>query len=93
MALNHLCWRHCQRGMIDAFMYVLHKTYTEREGSKRCMKSWTLGNTECDDQNFRGDLCPYIFIGFRIIYLQRRSILARPTRDGRLKKLILLSPG
>lgn len=26
-----------------------------------------LGNTEYDDQNFRGDLCPYIFIGFRII--------------------------
>jgi hypothetical protein len=26
-----------------------------------------LGNIECDNQNFRGDLCPYIFIGFRII--------------------------
>jgi hypothetical protein len=24
---------------------------------------------------------------------QRRSILARPTRDGRLRKLILLAPG
>jgi hypothetical protein len=26
-----------------------------------------LTDTEGDDQNFRGDLCPYIFIGFRII--------------------------
>jgi hypothetical protein len=26
-----------------------------------------LGSTEGDDQNFRGDLCHYIFIGFRII--------------------------
>jgi hypothetical protein len=26
-----------------------------------------LGNIKGDDQNFKGDLCPYIFIGFRII--------------------------
>jgi hypothetical protein len=26
-----------------------------------------LGIIEGNDQNFRGDLCPYIFIGFRII--------------------------
>jgi hypothetical protein len=53
--------------MVDAFMYVLDKIYIEREGSERCLKSWMLGNTECVDQNFRGGLCSYIFIGFRII--------------------------
>jgi hypothetical protein len=25
------------------------------------------GNTKDDDKNCRGELCPYIFIGFRII--------------------------
>ena len=48
-------------------MYVLGRIYIEREGLERCLKSWMLGNIEGDDQNFRGDLCPYILIGFRII--------------------------
>jgi len=44
-----------------------------------------LGNTECDDQNFRGDLCPYMFIGFRIIVRNRGPFLCgqRGTVDQR----------
>jgi hypothetical protein len=59
---------------------------------ERCLKSWMLGTTEGDDQNFRGDLCPYTFIAFRIIVRNGGPFL-RPTRDGRLRKLIPLSPG
>jgi len=61
---GRLCWSHCQRGDDRCLDVRDRKIYREREGLERCLKSWMLGNTEGDDQYFRGDLCPFIFVGF-----------------------------
>ena len=34
-----------------------------------------LENTEGDDRNFRGDLCPYVYIGLRVIAHNRGPFL------------------
>jgi hypothetical protein len=50
--------------MIDASMSVMTRYIQGQKVRRGCLKSWMLRNTEGDDQNFRGDLCPYIFVGF-----------------------------
>jgi hypothetical protein len=43
-----------------------------------------LENTEDDDQNFRRDLCPYIFIGF--VSLSTTEVYSCAANTGRLIK-------
>jgi hypothetical protein len=54
------------------------------EGSERCLRSWVLGNTEGNGQDFRGDPCPYIFIGF--VSLSVTEVHSRAANAGRLIK-------
>jgi len=72
------------------FIYVLGKIYIEREGFKRCLKSWMLRNIKGDDdENSKRDI--YLLLIFVLIIRNRKSFLARLTRNGRLNKLIPLS--
>lgn len=46
-------------------LYTWCTRYIQSEKfQKDSLKNWMLGNTEGDDQNFKGDLYAYIFIGF-----------------------------
>jgi hypothetical protein len=53
-------------GIINAFIYEIDKIYRGRK-FRKMYEEINVGNIEGDDQNFRGDLCLYISIGFRII--------------------------
>jgi hypothetical protein len=52
-------------GIINAFIYEIDKIYRVRR-FRKMYEELNAGNIEGGDRNFRGDLCLYISIGFRI---------------------------
>jgi hypothetical protein len=64
-----------QRGVVDDFDMRDRQDIYSNGMVQKILKKLDTGNTEDDGQNFRGDLCPYIFTSSRIIVHNRGPFL------------------